>query len=270
MSDNDTTVAPSADSKGMKVFTICLSVVLVASVVVNIWQFASASSRGKELNSTKEELVSIKESYVSSAASLAANEKNLKEYQNLMGQNCTSAETAFACLTRTLEKLKIETTLTKTSFEYPYPLVYSEQGATFSLTGIALGSMGAPANTARTEGGFYQEGELVNAVRLMFKIAKGTTNAQCLELKFRRILDDEEGSSVIPNTTAYTFPDVRGSQFKGSCMASGSTADNQEVIFVVPKEETDFLFTTGSASNIFFRIYKVGEVLKFEKVLKQG
>jgi len=75
---------------------------------------------------------------------------------------------------------------------------------------------------------------------------------------------------AVPNTTAYTFPDVRGSQFTGSCMAPDTTANNQEIIFIVPKEESDFTITTGYTSNIFFRVYKAGDVLKVEKTLKQG
>jgi hypothetical protein len=133
-------------------------------------------------------------------------------------------------------------------FSYPYPISWQESGATFYLTGMALGKVPAPVNLKKSSGGYYNQGEEVNALVLTLKIQASKTYTACVPVNLKRELN-EEGDMALSNTSQFYFPDTKG------CMpARGASYEDQKVIFVVPESEKTFNITTGGQSNIFFTI----------------
>ncbi|GEM_PF-6553046 len=147
------------------------------------------------------------------------------------------------------------------NFQSPYPVSWEDGGASFSLTGVALGYTPAQADPnlrppthsrllnlqATSSGGYYQIGVNVYALTLKLKIttAVSYSNTNCLEPQLRRVIN-EEGDLALPNTKQFSFAN--------GCVATPDTTTNQEVSFVVPESETEFTVTTGGASNIFFSV----------------
>ncbi len=74
-----------------------------------------------------------------------------------------------------------------------------------------------------------------------------------------------------PNTFRYKFsdPGIPGS-FTG-CPMPSTTYNDQSVVFVVGKDEKEFLLNTGGQANLFFTVKVVeGNKLKVEKPIKKG
>lgn len=148
------------------------------------------------------------------------------------------------------------------SFQYPYPVSWKEDGVEFLLTGVSLGTIKAPANPnvspptyprlhnleSTSSGGYYEIGIDVYALTLKLKVTTDVSygNQNCLELKLRRVVN-EEGDLTPPNTQEFAFPN-------GCVAMPNSTYANQEVIFVVPETDKEFVITTGGNSNVFFSV----------------
>ncbi|TSC82864.1 MAG: hypothetical protein G01um101420_46 [Parcubacteria group bacterium Gr01-1014_20] len=191
----------------------------------------------------------------------------VKDYFSISGVDC--GKEVELCLNDILDRVKVESSLIKATLSSPYLVSWSEAGSTFSLSGVSLGPTVAGPDLSDGRGGLYREGVTLNALVLHLKITSGKT-AECLSVDFRRVLD-EEGNLAQPNTFRYKFvdPSIPGS-FTG-CPMSSTTYNDQSVIFVVGKDEKEFLLNTGGQSNLFFTVKVVeGNKLKVEKPIKKG
>jgi hypothetical protein len=150
-------------------------------------------------------------------------------------------------------------------FTSPYPLTWTEGADKFNLTGVMLGEIdAAPDLVSASTGKPYPQGTKIYALTLVLTISTGNSS-MCLPLNMRRVIN-ESGDLAQPNTTAYDFPDVRGSGAKGYCPAPNSTFDNQNIVFEVPRTDTQFTLTTDGSSNVFFFVTVQGDgTLKVEK-----
>lgn len=152
-------------------------------------------------------------------------------------------------------------------FTYPYPLTWTENADEFALTGVTLGEIDAmPDMINGSTGQPYPNGAKVYALTLVLKISTGDSQ-MCLPVNMRRVIN-EAGDLAQPNTAAYGFLDVRGGNIQDQlrCPAPNSVFDNQKVVFVVPQTDTQFTFTTGGSSNIFFFVSVQNDgTLKVEK-----
>ena len=113
-----------------------------------------------------------------------------------------------------------------TDYAVPYPVTWSESGATISVMGASLQG---------------------NQLTLKLAIAMGNTT-QCIPLNVR-LLTDEQGDLAAPVTPGFTFPESGGCQG-----APGATYTDQQAVFTVGPTALPFFFTTGGTSNIFFQI----------------
>jgi len=144
-------------------------------------------------------------------------------------------------------------------FSYPYPISWKQNGIDFFLTGVSFGKTLAPEKLKKASGDYYELGEEVNALILIFKIMNTQNKYECANLNIRRVVN-EEGDMVVPNTDQFHLP---GS---GGCMMENNTFySNQKVIFVVPEDEKSFTITSGGTSNILFTI----NVLEADGIVRQ-
>ncbi|HVN26240.1 MAG TPA: hypothetical protein VMT99_01115 [Candidatus Paceibacterota bacterium] len=111
-------------------------------------------------------------------------------------------------------------------FAPPYPLTWTEGGASLSIVGAVLQG---------------------NALTFQLAVAMGDA-AQCVPMNLR-MLADEQGDLISPATQQFTFPE------SGSCEgAPGATYTDQKVTFNINPTLASLFFTTGGTSNIFFRV----------------
>ncbi len=136
------------------------------------------------------------------------------------------------------------------TFNYPYPVSWTEGGASFSLTGATLGNVSVPADAATGNG----SGPATSAYALTFLLKISTGNSpQCIPVNMRQLLN-EQGDLGAPMNSRFDFPDTRGAQFIGFCPAPNITYTAQKVIFPASENQNQFEFTTGGTSNIFFSV----------------
>lgn len=133
------------------------------------------------------------------------------------------------------------------TFEYPYPLVWTEGGITYSLTGLAYGYVPATKFVRKDAASSYKEGEIVHALVLYAKLRTGESGGYA-NLTMRRVLN-EEGDMVPPNVDQFYL------QGSGGIMARPNTSyTGQPIYFLVEPGAKEFIFTTGGASNKFFTV----------------
>lgn len=173
-------------------------------------------------------------------------------------------------ITQTLKATQIEVALTKDKEYAPLkrlsldsPLVWHEGDVELSLKEVALGSRSghAPGGLRKSEGwGNYQENEVIYSVTLFLTIDNRTFKQISVPLNVRRIID-ETGRMALPNTQQFMFTST------GGLAITPGSAFEQEVVFVVPEKQTEFLFTTGGQSNIHFKLYfekKTAKIIRIE------
>ena len=157
------------------------------------------------------------------------------------------------------EQTSVAPKLIEKSFSYPYPVSWDEDGINFSLTGISLGKTPAPEKLIKSSGGYYKEGEEVNALTLILKIRNSTNIPKCVDLNIRKELN-EKGDLAAPNTDQFHFPGSHG------CIIYENTSyPSQKVLFVVSESEKSFNITTGGKSNKFFTI----NVLEADGIIRE-
>jgi len=156
------------------------------------------------------------------------------------------------------EDLIPKNSLIHKDFSYPYPISWTWKEeireADFSLTAVSLGERTIPSSVQSSS---YISGDKVNALTLYFKINTHWEDVGvCLPTEFRMILN-EEGDTAAPINNRFNI----------ECPMGNRTYSDQEVIFVVPGPQEEFILTTGGKSNIFFNVmaYRVGD-LKVEKI----
>lgn len=115
---------------------------------------------------------------------------------------------------------------------------WSTEGNRFRLQEVAIGTFSAPPNLVNLDGGYYKGGEEVYAVALKLKIDVGAEASSCVAMTLRRYVPEAD-DYFHPNTRQFYFP-------SGGCSVQGrATYPGQQVLFVVPREETEFYFTTA-------------------------
>ena len=158
-------------------------------------------------------------------------------------------------------------TLLRKDFLYPYSLSWieynewTEGSINFSITSVLLEAVGGSQNFLTFGGGTYYPPyiNLENEFRVITFLLK-IQNADkeynnTLPINIRRITN-EEGDKVTPN-----YPDSHSY----ISISPNATLYDQQFIFVVPKDETEFSFTTGGASNIHFNIKILSDTLEITK-----
>jgi hypothetical protein len=179
-------------------------------------------------------------------------------------------------ITKSSDSMRWEST-----FAFPYYLSWRDPGQrgvypiTWTLTKITLGEEAVPPDPAiqytdtnqfwkKQSGEKYRVGELVNAMTFYFKMTSEDSppfSGSTPTITLRRVLD-EEGNMASPVTTWIYFSEV------GSIgLRPNETYYDKPVVFSVPKGETEFLFTTGGTTNIFFFVKAMPDgTVKVEKV----
>ena len=138
----------------------------------------------------------------------------------------------------------------KKTYDAPYPLVWREPGATFSLTGISLGDLTVPADNIwyqPPDAGPYGAGTILHGIILWVQITMDNTPGAYANQTLRRITN-EQGNMAYPNATRFMVPGT------GVAGADGTTYKDQQIVFVLSPNETLFTFTTGGTSNIYFQV----------------
>ncbi len=147
-------------------------------------------------------------------------------------------------------------------FAYPYPVSWTEDEVNFSLMGVTLGERmvgNLPVFNA-SSGAYRKADEVVDALTLYLKISNPTNDYKDVGLTIRRLLN-EEGDMTPPDTLQFQFSTSGGAQ-----LGPQESYDNQEVVFVVSEDDTQFTLTTGGNSNIFFFVTVEDDgTLKVEK-----
>ncbi len=123
------------------------------------------------------------------------------------------------------------------TFSYPYPVIWTENGVEFDLTGANY-SPTVPASVNKSSA---QSGA---AITLIFKGVNITDAlSPCTQLNVRRLFN-EEGNFV-----AYDALKSPGCQF-----AAGITHPDIEATFIVDPSLRQFTFNTGVTSNLNFSV----------------
>lgn len=141
----------------------------------------------------------------------------------------------------------------ETKYKEPYSITWEDEYARLAITEISLGQrklevgvLDLDTDSIYTTN--YKPGTVVNG--LVFKISITTKNneeAECIGMNLKRI--SEGGDILRANTRQFRFPDTNG------CGAFPNTTYNsQEVLFVVPEGEKEFLFTTGTTPLSVFKV----------------
>jgi len=158
---------------------------------------------------------------------------NCEEGKCFDGEKCSPIETP-------------KTGLIQASFSYPYPVSWTWDSsrndiADFSLTEVSLGERTVPSFV---HSAIYKPGDKIYALTLNFKI---NTHWDALGIDLyteQRLILNEEGDKMAPINLYFNVQSLGGKK----------TYYDQEVIFVVPKTQKVFTFTTGGSSNIFFTV----------------
>jgi hypothetical protein len=122
---------------------------------------------------------------------------------------------------------------------------------TFFLVGASLGDMPAPFEVPKFPGtGSYAAGEKIHALLLTLRVSDA--QAEKTPVPVRLILD-ETGASAPPNSPAFLSPGrTPGSSYL------------ENLIFVVPEDQTQFLFQTGNVSDKYFSLTLKDDSLSVE------
>ena len=117
-------------------------------------------------------------------------------------------------------------------FQYPYPLMWKESTAAFSLVGVTY-----TENTT----------DDTSKISIELKIRNEGDVGKHVRLDMRYLLN-EEGDYRIPKTKQFTFSSTNGA------LLPAQSTDNQTVEFSVPQDRSEHIFTTGGQADDFFSI----------------
>ena len=149
----------------------------------------------------------------------------------------------FGCMAGACRKPQASST-----FAFPYPVTWTEGSIEFDVTGVFWGTITATPDLVNGQGNPYPASSTINALVLSFKVSNNSSSQASVPLNIRR-LADEQGDLEQSASPSFIFP-VTGTNLLGPLR----TYADEKVVFVVPDDLRNFVFTTGGASNAFFSV----------------
>ncbi|MFA5831075.1 MAG: hypothetical protein WC878_04580 [Candidatus Paceibacterota bacterium] len=144
------------------------------------------------------------------------------------------------------------------AFSAPFPVSWKNE-IRYSLSGVAIGDMYAPAHLFQTRENDYREGEKIHALVLSFNISVPllpNTDHFCPKINLKRIIN-EKGDFVLPNSKQFFSPKkgLGGNLSESPCYRQDAEYEDQKLIFVVPPSEKDFMFFVGDEQGTVFTVF---------------